>query len=174
MREPRTNILPGRRRLKEMTVRVLFFVLGRSLKSLAGIDHATRTEVAEWEEGFTVMLRVLPNGPKMGLRRGNGALRYLGRRVETADLIITFKNIESAFMTLTPQISIFRSFAEHRCMVEGDLSRAMSLVRCINHALIHLYPRAISTRLVKRLPPGSPRIHKTRLYLYCVGIPLGK
>ena len=168
------SIRPGRKRGKELTVKASYFLLGRALQSLARVDHATRTEVAEWEEGFTVLFRVLPRGPSMALRKEDGKLRHLGGGMEKADLSINFKNIESAFMTLTPQISLFQSFAEHRCTVMGDLTRAMSVVRCISNALIHLYPRVISKRLVKRLPPASWQTWKTRLHLYCVGIPLGK
>ena len=174
MKATETGIRPGRKRGKELAVKGLLFVLGRSLQTLAAIDHATSTEVAEWEEGFTVMFYVLPSGPRTGLRVENGRLRHLGAGLKTAELMILFKNLESAWMTLTPQKSIFQSFAEHRCMVAGDLSRAMSLVRCLTNVLVHLYPRAVSQRLVKRPPPRSIRLHKNRLYLFCVGIPLGK
>jgi len=174
MNPSRRSFYPGRKKGKERCVALFLFILGRTLQSLSRIDPATRNEVGQWEEGFSIMFRVFPDSPKMSLQKKDGVLRYLGSKGEDADLSINFKNVDSALMTLTPQKSIFQAFAEHRCIVMGDLTVAMSLMRCLNSALIHLYPRIISKRLVKRPPPRSFNMPLIRLRLFLVGIPLGK
>jgi len=76
----------------------------------------------------------------------------VGAKNEEADLVINYKNIECAFMVLTPQKGIPQAFAEHRMSVVGYLGDAMIFTRCINIVLCYLYPRFINKRLLRPCP----------------------
>ncbi|TWI65782.1 hypothetical protein LZ24_02968 [Desulfobotulus alkaliphilus] len=163
---------PGRKWFKELVAHVVFFVLGRAFQSAAKLDAGIRREVAEWEEGFTLAMCILPKGPSMLLKKVDGRIRYAGWAKEDADLIIRFKNIESAFLVLTPQMGSARAFAENRLSLVGDVARSMSFVRCLDRLLAYLYPAFICRPLVKRMPPVLRPIRR-RLYIYTLGIPFG-
>ncbi|MCW7753059.1 hypothetical protein OOT00_03555 [Desulfobotulus sp. H1] len=165
-------VKPGRKWLKEGVARIVFFVLGRAFQSAARMDEGIRREVAQWEEGFRLAMRILPDGPSMGLTKRDGRIRYVGEGSVDADLVIRFKNIESAFLVLTPQMGSARAFAENRIGLVGDVARSMSFVRCLDRLLAYMYPAFICNRLVKRMPQIK-RPFRRRLYLYVLGIPFG-
>jgi len=167
------ELRPGRKRLKKALVNVVFFVLGRAMQSGSRVEHAIRREVAEWEEGFRITMRVLPHGPAMGWVKREGRLIHLRSPTAPADLSINFKNLECAFAMLTPQIGVCQGFSEHRISVAGDLTRCMSFVRCLNAVLVILYPQPVASRLVKRLPKHTPGLIMKRLHVVCLGIPFG-
>lgn len=167
-----TPIPPGRKWFKEMVSAIVFFVMGRAFQSAAKMDANIRREVAEWEEGFRLCMRILPDGPSMGLEKSDGRLRYRGKGDADADLVVQLKNVESAFLVLTPQMGSDEAFAEHRLSLIGEVSRAMSFVRCLNLLIAYLYPKFLSRRLMKRLPEVVNPIGR-RIYLYTIGIPFG-
>ncbi len=170
------RFVPDRKRFKTVTARVAFRVLGKALQSASRRDDVIRYEISRWPEGATVLFKVLPFGPRMGLEKEDGRLRYRGSKIEEdeADLVIYFKNLESAMLVLTPQRSIPQAFAEHRLSVKGDLSQAVALTRCINQVQALLYPNWIARRVMKRVPavPFGTR-QAQRLRLYALGIPFG-
>jgi hypothetical protein len=166
-----TAYRPGPKRIKTFIVRLALYILGRALASASRFDVGIAREVAEWEEGFAFALKVLPHGPGAGWQKQNGRLRFLGSATGQADLEVRFKNLESAFLVLTPQLSIHAGFAQHRMAVHGDLARCMSLVRCLNRVIVYLYPACISRRLLKSRPQTGFDLLGRRLYLYAVGIP---
>ncbi len=165
-----TAYRPGPKRIKTFIVRLALYILGRALASASRFDAGIAREVAEWEEGFAFALKVLPHGPGAGWQKQNGRLRFVGAAAEQADLEVRFKNLESAFLVLTPQLSIHAGFAQHRMAVHGDLARCMSLVRCLNRVIVYLYPAGISKRLLKKRPRTGFDVLSRRLYLYGVGI----
>ena len=169
-----TLLRPGRKRIKRAVVVAVFFVLGRAMQSGSVLEHSIRREVAEWEEGFRVTMHVQPAGPSMGWVKKQGRLKYLGRPETPADLSINFKNLECAFVMLTPQVGLCQGFSEHRLSVSGDLARSISFVRCLNAILVILYPRWMASRLVKRLPPKPADLFQKRLHVYLMGIPFGR
>lgn len=166
-------IEPGRKRFKTLVVKAVLFILGRSFHAASRWDPDLKKEIASWEEGFTFMMRVFPVGPRMGVEKRRGILLYRGSRPENADLIITFKSIESAFLVFTAQCGTARAFAESRFIVNGDLPKAMSLVRCLNILQRHLFPLFINRRILKRPPPMPWYKQFIRLYIYLLGVPFG-
>ncbi len=170
-------VAPRRAVREPLIVRVFFAVLGRALQSASRIDHVFRQELAPWPEGFTVLFKVLPFGPRMALRvEGGKRLRYLGDTLSEreADLTIGFKNMETATRMLTARLSTVDGFAQNRLSVVGDLGAAMRLTRLLDRIQSLLYPEWIAKRVVKRVPmiPTAEKIWK-RAWLYLVGIPLG-
>jgi hypothetical protein len=168
------ELRPGRKRFRKAVVKVVFFVLGRAMQSGSRVEHAIRREVAEWEEGFRITMRVLPHGPAMGWVKRDGRLVHLRSPAAPADLSINFKNLECAFAMLTPQVGVCQGFSEHRISVAGDLARCMSFVRCLNAVLVILYPQPVAARLVKRLPGKTPGLIMKRLHVVCLGVPFGR
>lgn len=168
-------IAPKKKWFKELVARIVFLILGRAFQSAAKIDPLIKREVAEWKEGFVLVMRVLPSGPVMVLNKTNGAIKHVGGKLpDSADITINFKNIECAFLVLTPQIGAAQAFAENRLSVAGDLVYAVAFTRCLNILLTYLYPISfITKRLIKRIPPMD-FIKFTRIvYIYCLGIPFG-
>lgn len=166
-------VAPGRKRFKTLVVKTVLFILGRSFHAASKWDPDLRREIAPWEEGSTFMMRVFPDGPCMTVEKRRGILLYRGSRPPGADLIVTFKSMESAFLVFTAQCGTARAFAESRFIVNGDIPKAMSLVRCLNILERYLFPLFINRRIVKRPPPMPWNKHFVRLYIYMLGVPFG-
>ena len=172
-----SEIKPGRKRFKMKVIKTVLFILGRSLQSASKLDKSIKKELNEWPEGFSFMMKVQPDGPKMSMvRNKSGCLEYRGNRLKEndVDLIILFKNVECAFMTFTAQLSTPQAYAEHRISVKGDLAMVMSLMRCLNVIQAYLYPKIIAKLAVKRVP-HIPFFLKqwNRIRIYMLGIPFG-
>ena len=170
-------VKPGRKPVKVLTARIVFLFLGSAFEYAAKKDPDIKREVDSWEEGFTLMMNVLPYGPYMTLEKKGGQLhfrglklkdsnldikeriakdgrvKYHGAKLKDIDVIINFKNIECAFMILTPQMGVPQAYAERRVLVKGDLVKVMSFARALNVLLALLYPRFLCAPLVKRMPP---------------------
>ncbi len=166
-------VQPGKKWFKTAVCKIVLVVLGRAFQSGARHDPDIRREVAAFPEGFILVMNVLPFGPRMALEKHNGKLKYRGSRYAQGDLVINFKNLECAFMVLTPQIGATQAFAERRLTVIGDLGYAMVFTRCLNMLLAHLYPRFICKRLVKRVPPMPLKKQWIKLKINLLGIPFG-
>ncbi len=172
------TIKPHRSWFKKLVVSIVFFVLGRAMQSLSRRDATIQKEVASWPEGTTVLFKVLPASPKFAFcKTPQGNLKYLGTRVgeQQADLVIYFKNVDAAFLMMTAQIGTAQAYAEHRMSVRGDLTIALSNIRCLNVVERYLFPTFLAKRVVKRLPaiPFGLRIGR-RLWLYTFGVLFGK
>lgn len=161
------------RQIKLIITKILLFFLGRGFQTIAKIDPEVAKEINSWNDNFTIMFEILPDGPYMSLSKKDNQLKYLGLNKTDADLIIGFKNLEAAFMIFTAQISTPTGYAQHRIYVKGDLGLAMSLIRCLNIVQFYLFPSFIAKRILKRMPSMSIKKFGIRLYTYLIGIPLG-
>ena len=166
-------IKPGHKLFKTLVVKTVLFILGRSFHSASKLDPDIKNEIADWEEGFRFRMDVYPQGPGMSVEKWKGILKFRGFRPGSGDLIITFKSLESAFLLFTAQCGTCQGFAESRLIVNGDISRAMSLTRCLNVLQGYLFPSVISRLILKRLPPMPWNKQLIRLYIYLLGIPFG-
>ncbi|MGE5404000.1 MAG: hypothetical protein ACM3PP_03585 [Candidatus Saccharibacteria bacterium] len=168
------EIKPPGKPIKRFMLLVLLFCLGRGFQRVAKWDPDVKKEVEAWKEGFSIMFEVNPNGPYMSLRKQNGKIKYLGLYKTDAQLIINFKNIDSAFLVFTAQMGTPRAYAEHRVSVKGDLQEAMRLIRCLNYVQFYLFPAIIAKNVMKRLPPiPFGRLMGGRTLTYLFGVPLG-
>lgn len=161
------------RKMKFVITKILLFVLGRGFQTIAKIDLEVAKEIYTWDENFTILFEILPNGPYLSLSKQNHRLKYLGLKKVDADLTIGFKNLEAAFLIFTAQKSTPTGYAEHRLYVKGDLALAMSLIRCLNIVQFYLFPGFIAKKILKRMPSMSIKKLGIRLYTYLIGIPLG-
>lgn len=166
-------IKSGRKWFKALVAKIVFMVLGRAFQSAAKHDADIKREVGAFPEGFILVMNIFPFGPRMALEKVNGKLKYRGGKYDDGTLVINFKNLESAFLVLTPQIGSAQAFAERRMTVKGDLAYAMVFTRCLNILLAHLYPAFICRRLVKRVPEMPPRKMLTKIWINVFGIAFG-
>ena len=169
------SIKPGKKHFKVFVAKSVLFILGRAFLFFSKKDPVVKREVAQWAEGFKLELNILPSGPKLVILKKTGSLRIKKEDDKKSDLSINFKNIESAILILTPQMGIPQGFAEHRFIVIGDVSGAMSFVRCLNMILAYLYPDFICKNILRSIPEIAflPRMLK-RLHFYTLGLIVGK
>lgn len=169
-----TDIKPGDRPLQKATVSALLFAMGRAIPAIALQDEDVKKEVDRWDEGFKVLFEVLPDGPYLALKKQDGMLNFVGMNKIEADLVISIKNIDSAFKMFTTQLSSHNAYAQHRMSVRGDNDKAMQLIRCLNIVQFLLFPGFISKRILKRQPEMTKDRWMTRLYAYLIAVPTGK
>ncbi|MBU2489870.1 MAG: hypothetical protein KKA60_10820 [Proteobacteria bacterium] len=167
------NWRPRAKSFRTGVVKAAFFALGRALEAAAILDRDVKSEVDGWKDPFSVMMYVMPKGPAMALEKKNGVLRYIGSDPIDADLTISFKNMESAFLVCSGQIGTPESYAEHRANLKGDTTGAMSLIRCMNQVQAYLFPYVMAKRVLKRVPAMTPRKWLNRMIIYTVGVPVG-
>jgi hypothetical protein len=170
--------IPSRKKsFKRMVNRTVLFVLGRALQSISKQDSVIQEEVRTWPEDLTLMMRILPCGGQMSVRRTpEGRLIYLGAKMveADADVVIYIKNVEAAFKMLTGQMGTDVAYAQHCIAARGDISLTVSVTRVLNRVETYLFPAFLARRLMKRLP-SIPFFQKQslRLKAYFLGIPFG-
>ncbi|MDY0132306.1 MAG: hypothetical protein RBR53_06515 [Desulforegulaceae bacterium] len=165
---------PGRKWFKTAVCKVVMVILGRAFQVFSKHDHEIMGEVGAWPEGFILELNVLPHGPKLFLTKNSGNLKASSNQENKPNLSVNFKNIESAFLILTPLMGVPQGFSESRFIVIGDVAKAMSFTRCLNRILAYLYPDFLCKNLMRRIPKisFSKRMSK-RLYFYTIGLVRG-
>ena len=166
-------IVPKIKWFKILVIKIVFLVLGRAFQSASKHDDELRKEISSWRDGFTLIMKVMPDGPSMGLEKKDNSLEFKGSQLKNGDLEIYFRNVESAFMIMTPQMGSHQAFAERRMSIKGDLNIATAFTRILVILMSILYPEVIVKRLVKRVPPLTFKRLKLRVWLYTAGIVLG-
>jgi hypothetical protein len=153
---------PRDRPLKRLVTRMNLFFLGMGFQTAYRVDPVVKDEIDTWPETFTFVLSVV-NGPRMVVQKRNGSVQYLGGK-ETffADLELTFKHIEYAFMAVTGKMTAQEATCHNRQFVKGDLSVMMSAARVINRIQALLIPKWDS---VLRDEPFW-QVNRTRALLY--------
>jgi hypothetical protein len=57
----------GHKRFKTFLVKTVLLILGRSFHSASKLDPDIKREIADWEEGFSFMMKVFPHGQAMSI-----------------------------------------------------------------------------------------------------------
>ncbi len=169
------NYKYGTNRVKCRVVKFVMGLLGKALQEVSKIDEEVKEEIKALPEGFVGAMFVLPDGPSMAFKKEGDRLRYLGTDypVDEADLVIMFKNLESAYMVMTAQLSTHKAYAQHRISVKGDLVNAMIITRCLNIVQAYLFPGPLGKLVLKRPLPMPLERQLNRLKLFAM-LPLGK
>ena len=136
--------------MKSLVARIVLFVLYRGIKVLAREDSRIMREFQSWPDGLTVVLETSYNGPSISLQKKGDRLVRVSHS-ENANIRITFRSIDAAFMVLTGQIGVARAYAEHRFILSGDICQTMSIVRCIDIAESYLFPRLMTRRILRKV-----------------------
>lgn len=149
-------------RAKRAVVQTSLVALGTAFEIVSRLSPELKAELAEWEEGRTVSLGVLPAGPAMAVRKESDHVNYLGQGEHGAGVKLLFKNMDSAFLVLTGQIGSDQAFAEHRAIVHGSLNQAMQVNRALALVQKFLMPGLILKKIMKR----PPRLRGSEWWVY--------
>ncbi len=142
-------------KMKLLVVKASLIALGVAFELVSKYDKALKSELIQWGEGRVFALGVLPDGPVMAVRKEGDHLVYLGQGDHGARLKIMFKNVDSAFLTLSAQIGPHVAFAQHRAIVVGSIYQAMEANRAMAIVQGYLMPGIVMNRIVKRKAPFS-------------------
>ncbi|HNX59854.1 MAG TPA: hypothetical protein PKK43_12195, partial [Spirochaetota bacterium] len=130
-----------------------------------------------WPDGFSFEMRVVPDGPSIILVKDKNVLIFRRNKIGSlkADMVISFKNMKSAFLLLTAQMSTVRGYCEKRMSVSGDIMIATSIIRCMNIIETYLFPKIIARMVVKRIPDiPFLSVAMGRIRIYTIGLLIGR
>lgn len=161
--------LPAARthRAKAAVAATALAALGVAFEILSAHCQEMQRELADWTEGRTFALGVLPDGPTIAVRKQGERLVFLGRGDRGAPLQVLFKNVDVALLVLCGLLSSHQAFAEHRMVVYGPLDETVQANRAMAIVVKYLFPAPMLRTLFKR-PPTFSRAElalKARLYL---------
>jgi len=134
-------------------VALMMGVIGRGLVSLSQVDDEVRKELAALPAGYTICMKVMGNGPAFAVEvQADGTLRLLKGFTGRATLNAVFKHITHAFLVFSFQEGTARAFANDRLYVDGNISHAIRLVRCLNRMETIILPKFVAEKAIKRYP----------------------
>ncbi|MFZ5755623.1 MAG: hypothetical protein ACOY3X_01815 [Pseudomonadota bacterium] len=149
-------------------VQLMMGVVGRGLVAISQIDGEVRREVSALPAGYTIQMKVIPGGPAFTAEvQADGTLKLLKDYPGRTTLGIFFKHMAHAFLVFSFQEGTARAFANDRMFVDGEISHAIRLVRCLNRMETMILPKFIAERAVKRYPDigaGEKLATATRVY----------
>ena len=137
-------------KFKSLVAKIVMLVLYRAIKVLAREDSRIMNEFLSWKDGLTVVLEANPEGTAIYMQKCSNKLKRI-KACSSADIRITFRSVDAAFLVLTGQMGVARAYAEHRFMLNGDICQTMSLVRCIDIAESYLFPRLLTKRILRKV-----------------------
>lgn len=156
---------------KSFVARAALVALGVAFEDLSKRSEEMRREIADWEDGHTFALGVLPRGPSIAVRKEADRLIYLGQGEHDASLKILFRNVDSALLVLTGMLPAHTAFAERRAIVHGALDQAMQANRAMALVVKFLFPGIMLKSLTKRMPEFSSADLKVKARLYATIVP---
>lgn len=147
------NIEKALPELERAYVSLMMGVVGRGLVSASQSDDVVRREVSTFPAGYVFQMMVMPAGPVFTTQvQADGTLRLLKGFRGKPDLAVRFKHASHAFLVLSFQEGTARAFANDRMYVDGDVSHAIRMVRCLTRMEVLILPKIIAERAVKRYP----------------------
>ena len=163
---------------------VILKFLYHGLRILYRHDDRVKQDLDRIDRGTTIRLSCSSHGPELKITASEHGIdrctprrcrRYLkntadgsadAKAAESAeklpDIDIRFKGLAFSFAVFTGQIGIAEAFSGHMMYVNGDFSKIMSLVRCMEQAERYLFPSFMGRRILKKLLPK--KISSLRLY----------
>lgn len=134
-------------------VSLMMGVVGRGLVSTSHSDVEVRRELSVFPAGYTIQMMVMPAGPAFTAEvQADGTLKLLKGFQGKPDLCVRFKHMAHAFLVLSFQEGTARAFANDRIYVDGEVSHAIRLVRCLSRMEVLILPKLVAERAVKRYP----------------------
>jgi hypothetical protein len=137
---------------KYMMVDTTLTVIGSAFEVVSKMSPEMQAEIADWNDGRKCGVGVLPNGPFITLQKKKDQIIYLGKGRQEADVTFLFKNLDSAVMLFTAQMSAHQAAAECRILIDGVNSYAMELNRALSIVETYLFPGIILKMIFKRPP----------------------
>lgn len=138
---------------ERLYVGLMMGVVGRGLVSTSHADAVVRKELSVFSAGYTFQMMVMPKGPAFTTEvQADGTLKLLKNFQGKPDLCVRFKHMSHAFLVLSFQEGTARAFANDRMFVDGEVSHAIRLVRCLSRMEVLILPKLVAERAVKRYP----------------------
>lgn len=165
------NDIPGRKlstsyKTKRTVVQTSLLALATAFEILSKSSEELRAEIDEWEDGRVFALNVLAYGPAVTMKKEAGRIKFLGKGLkENPELVIHFKNMDSAILPLTGRMGAHIAFVQHRAILHGDVGKAMQINRAMNIVQKYLMPGMVLKRTSRRPPKYtfSQRMLKARV-----------
>ena len=136
--------------LKETISKIVLFFLYRGINIVKKVDEEVLKEIASWNENIIIKIATYEDGPNLIIKKQQDKIIRI-KEANKCDIEIIFKSLDSAFLVLTAREGISKAYAEHRFILKGDITKAMSLVRCIDIVETYLFPKVIAKKLVKTI-----------------------
>ncbi|MFT4019953.1 MAG: hypothetical protein QM666_00375 [Acinetobacter sp.] len=134
-------------------VKMMMDVIARGLVGASETDQTTQQELQKFPEGFTLSMKVFPNGPSFVAKINDNKHLVLVKNPENKpNLTIIFKHLHHAYLVFSFQESTAQAFANDRMIADGDLSYAIRLVRCLNRMESLILPKMVANHAVKDYP----------------------
>ncbi|OTG93857.1 hypothetical protein [Acinetobacter sp. ANC 3832] len=141
--------------LEQAYVKLMMDVIGRGLVMASQVDDEIKHEVSKFPVGFTLSMKVFPNGSAFIAKvNAKHNLELVQSLQDKPDLTVTFKHLHHAFLVFSFQESTAQAFANDRMIADGDLSYAIRLVRCLNKMEALILPKLVAEMAVKEYPQG--------------------
>jgi len=169
----KTQVKPKKSLFKNFVVSAGFYALGKGSQSASRFNVELKKELEAWPEGYIIMLRVEPNGNELWLQKKGIILKKVTKQSKKADLIILFKNLDTAFKVITTLSNVHTAFSQNRIMVYGNVAQSMVLIRILNIVQAYLFPPFLSKNVLKRVPKFSLTQHLGRIRIYTTGLLFG-
>jgi len=131
---------------------VTLTVIGVAFEEVSKRAPDLKREVITWNDGRRCALGVLPSGPFITLEKREDRIHYLGKRSVDPHVTFLFKNLDSAMLVLTAQMSAHQALAESRILLDGQVSYGMELNRALAIVETYLFPQFILNKIFKRPP----------------------
>lgn len=139
----------GIRSVKKTVSKIVLFFLYRAFHVSYHLDSNIKKEIDSWEEGRQIEIQTEAKGPSLILRKAKGEIVKIKQKEQESDICIQFKSLEAAFLMLTGRLGVAKAYAEHRFILKGDISQAMSFVRCVDMIESYLFPKFITKHILK-------------------------
>ena len=151
-------------KIKTIISKIILFFLFRGFKATYKYDKRVRNEIDNWKEGFSIKLQIAPNGSCLNIKKTKEGL-IKPKEIENPNTAICFKSIDAAFLVLTGRLAVSGAYAGHRFKLSGEISEAMSFVRCVDIVEAYLFPKFITKRILKEVPKKYVNIITTYRYV---------
>ncbi|MBL7203906.1 MAG: hypothetical protein ISS63_06180 [Desulfobacteraceae bacterium] len=134
---------------------IILTVIGVAFEEVSKRVPELKGEIAGWDEGRRCAMGVLPKGPYISLEKSGDRILYLGKGLMSPDVTFLFKNLDSAVLVLTAQMSAHQAMAECRILLDGQVSYGMEMNRALAIVETYLFPQFILNKIFKRKPQLS-------------------
>lgn len=164
-------------------VGMMLDVVGRSLVMASHVDSVIQEEIGELPENLIIMMSVFGTPLGFGIQVQSvlmddgtytkrlvwlGSLADVDQSDSHKALKIYFKHLRFAYQILSFKESTATGFANNRMVVDGDVSLAVILVRCLNRLESVILPKILARKAIKAYPDalGLPQKigHALKIY----------
>lgn len=132
---------------------IVMAVLGKGIRYAYKKDTRVKDDLDSIGDEYSIKLAVNPNGPCMLFGKKDGTVfSHKCAFNDAADITLSFKGIDGAFLMFTGQMGLADGYAQHRFTVQGDLYKVLSIVRVMNIVEAYLFPKFFAKRLMNPVP----------------------